>query len=314
MYLEADRGVKKSAGITARLGEGLGAMLRLFPAGAPMWIYTRVLHRWPLRALTHFLLMRLIPERIIMPEGTLLLNKKDAVVSGALTLGVYERGSLARWRELVKDGMTVVDVGANIGIYTLIAARRNPNGRVIAIEPNAENADVLERMIKVNSLRNVTVLRVAAGATRGQGMLHLDQHNKGQHSLVAFQEAVGSETVSVHRIDDVMSEMGVHRVDLVKMDIEGFEAKAFAGMSGLLDTGHPTLLFEFMPEWIRRAGDDPCELLMSLEKRGYHLSTLNEDDGSAEPLTDIVRFLTRFQKPNDYVNMLALHRESSYNA
>lgn len=282
------------------------AVVSFLPAEAPQWIYTRLLSTWPLRGAINALLRFLIPEFLTIPEGILILNPDDPVVSGAIALGVYERGALERWRSLIHDGMTVLDIGSNIGLYTLVAARLNPSGRVIAFEPSSENASIMEAMVLKNKLPNVTLIRSAAGDTSSRAMLYLERHNKGLHSLIPSHTAFGTEDVSVRPVDEIVREENVQRVDLVKVDVEGFEAKVFAGMKRILEEHHPRIIFEFMPRWIQLAGDNPLTLLQSLQNMGYRLIILGDEKINDEEVGDFSRFLMRFKRKDDYVNLLAM--------
>lgn len=96
----------------------------MVPSRALMFTYTVILKPKPLKSLANFLITLLIPKNVRIPEGFIAVNKKDSVVSGAITLGVYEESESLLFREKVTEGMTVIDVGANIGYFTLIAAMR----------------------------------------------------------------------------------------------------------------------------------------------------------------------------------------------
>lgn len=254
----------------------LGGMLRVLPESAPQWIYTTLLRPRPLRALAHLLLRRVIPPTLPINEGTLILNQNDPVLSAALALGVYEPGIVRKWRELLHDDSQVLDIGANIGLFTLVAARHASKGTVIAFEPQSENAQFLSRMIAHNGLTNVVTVNAGASDSTGQASLYLHPDNKGMHSLLP----VGStqEHIALVRADDVVTE---HQMSptLIKIDVEGWEAKAFRGLEGTLRRYHPAILFEFAPARIRAAGDDPDALLEHLRGLGYVLTTLEDNNG-----------------------------------
>ncbi|SVC76482.1 uncharacterized protein METZ01_LOCUS329336, partial [marine metagenome] len=84
---------------------------------------------WPLRQLTNWTIRKLLPKSVRRGDATIVLNPRDPVVSGALFFGVYEKSETNFIQHTLKPGMTVLDVGANIGYYTALAARRvGPNG------------------------------------------------------------------------------------------------------------------------------------------------------------------------------------------
>ena len=297
------------AGATTTFGSVLrgivSRVLSVLPATAPMVIYKTILKPRPMRAAAHFILRRIIPSSVSLPEGVLILNRDDPVVSGALALNSYETGSLACWRRLLRPESRVLDIGANIGLYSVVAAGGATRGRVVSVEPNTENATLLDASVKLNGFSNVSVVRAAVGATVGSADLHLDPNNKGQHSLVGFKGSEGVETVPVLPVDAIVERSGIGRVTLVKIDIEGWEAKALRGMLGTLRYDQPTVLLEFMPAWIRAAGDVPEDVLRLFEHLGYGLSIVDESTGEARPLGDVDAFMKRFTQRDDYVNLLA---------
>lgn len=293
------------------LRRGVSALLRLLPAAAPAWIYTVVLRPRPLRALANRLLKTLIPPTMTLPEGTLLLNQQDPVVSGALALGVYEPGSLAVWRRLlVRPDMTVLDIGGNIGLYSLIAAHHCPGGQVIAFEPEARNARILEAMAMTNGFNHLQVINAGAGAVTGDATLYLDADNKGKHSLVRGGANQRVTTIALVTVDEVVAERGLDRVHAVKIDVEGWEDQVLLGMADVLARDHPALLFEFAPVRIRLAGDDPAHMLKRLIDLGYVVSELDEADGSQRPIGDLEGFLTLFTHRDAYRNLLAVWPEA----
>ena len=285
---------------------GMSALLGALPAAGPSWIYTVLLRPAPLRALANALLRRMIPPTLALPEGVLLLNPQDPVVSGALALGVYETGSLSAWRQVLdRPDMTVLDIGGNIGLYSLIAASRCPAGRVIAFEPETRNAAILKAMGQANGFTNLSVVTAGAGAVNGEATLFLDPDNKGKHSLVRDGARQQVTTIALVTVDDTIARHGLTRVDAVKIDVEGWEEQVFLGMMGVLARDHPTILFEFAPVRIRLAGDDPERLLRRLVKLGYALVALDAADAAPAPITDVAAFLARFGHRDAYRNVLA---------
>lgn len=137
--------------------------------------------------------------------------------------GIYfvdEYGDLIRG---ISDSDVVLDAGANIGLFTMIAALKAR--KVIAVEPLPSNFEILSVNIGLNGLSNVILVNKALGDYNGVGYL------SGQGAMATLDQK-GTE-VSVIRIDDMLREIGVDRVDVVKMDIEGSEVKALRGQKFL---------------------------------------------------------------------------------
>jgi len=137
-------------------------LLSWMPPSAATFIYSVCLKPKPVRAVAQWLVKRIIPSRLTVDGIVLVMNQDDAIVCGALTLGCYETFPRRLFRDLLKPGMTVVDVGANIGLYTAIAAGRvGPAGRVIAVEPEGRNCRLIHQTLELNRFTNVEVVQAA---------------------------------------------------------------------------------------------------------------------------------------------------------
>lgn len=280
----------------------LKSFVSLLPNELPQFVYTKILSPRPLRRATNAILRRMIPERIVLPTGeTLCLNQDDAVVSGALFLGAYETAMTKIFLTRLRPNITFVDVGANLGYYTVLACGKV--GRIIAFEPAGENVAILRRNVEANGAANVSVIQSGIGDAVETRRLSLDADNKGKHSLVEGEGK--SEEIAITTLDRALSDLGIDRVDLIKMDIEGWEAHAFAGMAETLRRGRPTIFFEYAPARIRLAGGDPFAMIRSLSKLGYDLFTIDERTAGLIPVKDGDARLRRLKKIDDYVNILA---------
>ncbi|WP_439566856.1 FkbM family methyltransferase [Sphingopyxis sp.] len=176
----------------------------------------------------------------------------------------------------LKPGDSFVDVGANIGFFSLLAHRLvGPTGRVHAIEPTPSTADLLAHNIALSGAGAgaITVHRCAAGDRDGAvTMVVHDAGNIGSNH-VSFDGA--GAAVPLRRLDQLLSG---ETIRLIKLDIEGAEAMALRGAGALLDGDTaPALLFEFSPDMLRGMGDDPAVLLHDLEAKGYIIYEIHPD-------------------------------------
>lgn len=264
----------------------LGWVARLLPAGAPEYIYEHVL-RGPLRTLFNRAVLALVPECATTMEGEVVLNREDPIVSGLLMFGMYEPYESEIFRRVIRSGDLVADIGANVGYFTLIAAKRG--AAVYAFEPEPHNRACLERTIALNTLSHVRIESVAIADRAGAMTLHLYDTNKGKHSLIKdAQDAKGfnsSVDVSVRTLDsyDITP-------DIIKMDIEGAEALAFAGMQQSL-TQCRALFFELTPDAIRKSGHDPVALLRNIREQGFTVYEINERKKRLIPIHDPETFV-----------------------
>lgn len=184
---------------------------------------------------------------------------------------VYEPHVTSVVRERLAPGDTFVDVGANIGWFSVLAGTLlRTGGAVHSIEANVENCVLLQRSIADNGLtERVTVHPVAASDRTATLVL---QRQAGTNGLVNDDAQavaqVGAHPVQALRLDDLLADLD--RVDLVKIDIEGSELRAVVGMAELLRGHHPHVLMEFSPDLLRRvSGCEPSELVDVLRSYGY---------------------------------------------
>jgi FkbM family methyltransferase len=170
----------------------------------------------------------------------------------------------------LRPGRVVVDAGANVGYYTLLAAWGvGPSGRVHAVEPYPPNVKLVEENIRANGLKNVTLHPCAAAAAHDTRTFNI-----GPFGLTAFEPvwpegAKPPEPVAVVPavpLDDLIAPP----VDLIKIDVDGCEVEALQGMQRLL-AGSPrlTLLVEWAPTYLAHSGRDPLELLAKVKEAGF---------------------------------------------
>jgi FkbM family methyltransferase len=170
---------------------------------------------------------------------------------------------------VLRPGAVVVDVGANVGYVTALAAARvGPGGRVVAIEPAADNVAVLRENLAANGLANVEIVAAAAGPYSGERDLFLRGAVSAVNSLYpdsCYAAVTRVVPVPLVRVDDVVD----GPADLVKIDVEGGEIEVLAGMPRLLDDPSLHLVVEWHPALQQAAGHGPCDLPAALFDRGF---------------------------------------------
>ncbi len=167
-------------------------------------------------------------------------------------------------------GDTFLDVGANIGWHSLLLARKHPDLQVFAFEPEPENSELLQHNIRINGLTNVEVIPKAASIEEGEQEFYLyADKNAGRHSLLPINEGKVI-TVPLITLDHFISERGLSpkSIKLLKIDVEGYELNVLRGAESLLGKV-PVILLEFSPEYMRKGGIDPEELIRLLEDAQY---------------------------------------------
>lgn len=180
--------------------------------------------------------------------------------------------------EHLQAGDTFYDVGANIGFFSLIAARRvGATGRVYAFEPVAANIAAVRANAELNRLDRIRAFEVAVGRTSGQGELLLTRWNGGATLTTAAvrpDDVVASTAVRLVALDDLIAEEKLCPPDFVKIDVEGAELDVLQGLARTLATAKPVLLYEVddgNPEAFARRQAELDDVVRGFGYRVVHL-------------------------------------------
>jgi FkbM family methyltransferase len=243
------------------------------------WAKLRV-ERWLATAL------RLRRVRLPIPGPAVLdLPMGEHLTTAIARGGCYEKTSLELVLSLCRTADCFVDVGAQFGQYTLaVSAVLPPQGRVVAVEPNPVNYLGLCRNLELNARSNV--LPVLAAAGEQNGLLRLEPAPAGNTGKTTTRPDVrcGSMIVPSYRLSDLLRQLNIDYVDVVKMDVEGFEP---AVLRGLLDSSLPPprhIIFEFIPQ-VFPSG---LEAMRLLDDAGYRIRQVSGEQfiTGKKPLDD----------------------------
>ena len=209
----------------------------------------------------------------VEPGLSLRVDLRRNVMFWSRGLARFEPEAVRVLRAAVEPGGVAFDVGANVGFFaTLLARRIGPGGRVVAVEPDPDNLRLLRRNLEENGLENATVVDCAIGASRGVADFTLDAATGATGRLgqgpTAGELAVGSGRIEVvptrvETIDALAGELGL-TPDLLKIDIEGGEARALAGAARTLEMARPVIVSEV-------SGEESGDALELLRRARYDL-------------------------------------------
>lgn len=223
--------------------------------------------------------------------GPMTIDTDDVFGKNLRRSHVYEQ-SLTWWLDgQLKPGMVAVDAGANIGYFTVLMARAvGPTGRVLAVEPDPRNVDLLRENVAGAGVEDVvTVAPVALSDRQGEALLHRDGRNWGAHALyaAAVPEPVEQVPVVTATLDACIDAAGLTgRVDLVKMDIQGAEWVALLGASTLLAQPRLLLVVELWPHGLALAGASCAEVRALLKQAGFVVKAVIGPGNAEAVLTD----------------------------
>jgi FkbM family methyltransferase len=237
-------------------------------------------------------------------------KKRKDIARAILHRGQYEPAETEIVARRLRPGMTVIDVGANIGHYAMVAAAAvGPEGRVAAFEPDEENHAALAANLALNGFANAAAEQLALGAKAGELALYRDEANRGGHSLVRanVQKPGGSARVGVTTLDDYAARhLAGRRIGFIKIDVQGAEAAVLEGAARVLARDAPDILLEFWPHGMRAMGGEPMDAIEPLLKLGYAMALVERGAPGGVRALDGIEGLKRLDLGHlqAYVNLL----------
>jgi FkbM family methyltransferase len=243
----------------------------------------------------------------------LYVSPNDMAVGHAIhTQGSYEAHVAAAIKETLEPGMVFVDVGANIGYFSLLAAQLvGARGKVLAFEPNQRNCTLLHMSVALNNLANVEIYPYAVAErdasvvfdtlTGSNGIVGTTlEVDESQLDTLAHKTLVRSV-----RLDGILANL--RRLDVIKMDIEGAEYRALVGAQQLVEKHRPIIFAEYSPGWLPSISQvSGRDLLLLFIEMGYTLSIIEFSGGLVDCGQDPDRVLDYFQKNAlDHIDLVA---------
>lgn len=190
--------------------------------------------------------------------------------------GRWDPEDAASIRAALAPGMVVLDVGAHVGYFALLAAECvGPTGKVLAVEPSPENFALLAANVERAGATQVVPVPAAAWRETGQIQLHLSGTNTGDHRVYSTGDPRETVAVRALALDELLA--NTERLDFAILDTQGSERAVLEGMRQSITRFRPPMQAEFWPEGIRAFGEDPATMPAFYRGLGYAVSVLGED-------------------------------------
>lgn len=189
----------------------------------------------------------------------------------------YDRHAIRVVRRELLPGDTFVDLGANVGYYSLIAAKLvGPSGRVVAVEPDPDNYAQLVHNVSLNGFDNVVAVMKGVSGAQGRAPLYRNTSgNRGAHTLFPAPGKNETVAVEVDTLDHLLGGYNVDKVDFLKLDIQGFEYRSLAASRVLQQK--PKVLTEVSDADLRLAGSSAKQYLDMICSHGYSIQKVRRD-------------------------------------
>lgn len=186
----------------------------------------------------------------------LTIPTNDITLAPTILSGNFEEKELEIFENLCGKSQVVLDVGANIGLYTTVAARKvGLKGKVYAFEPIAENLKYLEENIRNNELQSrVEIIDKAVGEKAGVLKIFILKNQIGTHSAIHSDSNRESVHVPMCSIDSFIKANHIKKVDIIKVDVEGYDGNVLMGAFRTLKEFKPTLFIEYSPQLLDKSG------------------------------------------------------------
>jgi FkbM family methyltransferase len=217
----------------------------------------------------------------------MVVDTRDSLLAPWLLMdGLWEAHVTGWLHDILRPGQVFVDAGANIGYFTLLGARLvGRSGRVVAVEAHSGLFDLLRRNVVMNGHRDVVILWPRAAWSEPARLKFHQRVNYAANSslgTVATSDLAdlgdSEDVVEVEAVplDELLA--GLERVDVMKVDVEGAEVHAFAGLSRTISANPDMIImFEWSPEQLRQVGSEPAQLVDMLTDYGLGFRLLEED-------------------------------------
>ncbi len=239
----------------------------------------------------------------IRDAGRMKVLPAEFIGRGLFLCGVYEEDILRPFKYLIKPGDRVIDVGANIGFFTLVAGRLcGSEGKVFSFEASPEIFEILKHNVEINEKANIVLHQCAVGDKNGEAQFHPpNRKNMGMGSLRKLEG--GKERavlVPLRRLDELDSDL--HSISLIKIDVEGAEPMVLAGARRILERDKPLIIMELTDEFSKQLGSSSQEAVNLLQDLGYSMFLI--EAGFHEIKTAPREQTNLFCVPNDQRNVV----------
>lgn len=230
-------------------------------------------------------LFRGVKKTVLFQNNILFeLHIEDWIQQNIYFLGAYEPLELNFLKNALNEGNTVIDIGANIGVHALVAAKKvGKSGNVISFEPFPKNNELIQRNIELNDAINVQLVNFAITDSSKSITLFYNEAEENQGMASSFATVFSqSEKVEGTSLDDFLNAHPVDCIDLIKLDIEGGEYLALLGMEETLKRFTPTLLLELDDEIIKKTPHSKQQIIDFLKNLGYKMYYLGDNGQISE--------------------------------
>ena len=268
---------------------------------------------YPIHKVVYFFWSHFIPEFILTDDHKIYLDSKDSLGLAINPNHEYEETIMIK--QQIKKGNNVIDIGANIGYFTLLFAKLvGPDGKVFAFEPDPTNFSILKKNIEVNNYNNVILSQKAISDKTEPTKLFLCKFSNGMHRTYDSNLCDKSLDIESVTLDDFLNQINFSgKIDFIKIDTEGSEIKVLKGIEKIIEMNDDiSLQIEFNPSSINECGFKSRSLPDFLIKKGFQMLSFSHKIGKFK-IISLTELLDRYpDKKSTFVNLFC-KKNSNFN-
>ncbi|MEI7488438.1 MAG: FkbM family methyltransferase [Chryseobacterium sp.] len=238
-------------------------------------------------------LFRNIKKTIVYRNSIKLnINLDDWIQQQIYFLGGYERDEIDYLYKTLKEGDTFIDIGGNIGLFSLNASKIiKDKGKIYSFEAFQPNYDQFKNHIRINDFKNITLEHLAISDQKGFiEILYNETYDNVGMASSYLQEYTSKEKVKSISLDDYVEENGISHIDLIKIDIEGAEYSALKGMEKVLTDICPKIIIEINNIALKSSNRSEKELIQLLTEKGYtKTKVLSQNENSYNAVFEFIQ-------------------------
>lgn len=192
-------------------------------------------------------------------------------------MGDYEPYLKIQFKQLIKTGDVVLDIGANIGFHSFYFAELvGQYGKVIAFEPIVINYDTLQKNLNLNKFSQIIPINKALGNVNATMDIHIDSNVKNPGAFNLMEEGIKNTKIECIKGDDYLEENKIKQINLIKIDVEGYELEVLKGLKKSILMFNPIIIFEYDRIYQSKLNNDPIEIFDFLGKYSYQFFKIDK--------------------------------------
>jgi len=257
---------------------------------------------WPFRKILKQIESSFIESSVKLQDHTMFLDQNDNL--GLSINPVYGESDTKIVKQIIKPGDVVLDIGANIGYFTLIFAKLVENsGKVFSFEPESKNFKILKKNIEVNGYSNVVLEQKIVSNNDGQTTLYISD-KAGSHRIHQPDNYVESIDIDCISLDNYAQRNSIKKIDFIKIDVEGAEFNVLQGLQKIINSNkNITLLVEFSPNQIKSCGIKPTTMIDFLKENNFKIYFTQIQNNQTQ-LLEFEKIYTLKNYENKTINLL----------